>query len=277
VLWLDCDKEGENICFEVIALVQNALVAVSGSQFMENVFRYSFLHQFTYNPNKIALFRAKFSSLSEIDIKKAMNNLVKPNRNVSRSVDALKELDLRIGCAFTRIQFNNFHVNPSIFVTLSSISCHSFQKLFSFGPCQTPTLAFCVKRHHKIQKFKPTQYWDMNIQIELPGGRLIKLDWKRGRQTDRNTAQYFLKKLKVLHRNFNHLMKDFSGIYHCKSDCCIVRRKCEGKARRPQQPRTLSHLLHKFWIFANAFDGSRAEVVYARILKLPPFRNNIVS
>jgi DNA topoisomerase-3 len=84
--------------------------------------------------------------------------------------------------------------------------------LISFGPCQTPTLAFCVQRHNEIQQFKPTPYWVMHVEIELPGGRLLKLDWERERQTDRNTAQSFLNKLKVLHGNFNHLMKEFSEI-----------------------------------------------------------------
>ncbi|PIK48568.1 hypothetical protein BSL78_14556 [Apostichopus japonicus] len=165
ILWLDCDKEGENICFEVIDCVEPVMNRPRGRE------------QF--------IFRAKFSAITDTDIRGAMNKLVEPNLNESLAVDARQELDLRIGCAFTRYQTKYFQGK---YGDLDST-------LISYGPCQTPTLGFCVERHDRIQTFKPEAYWVVHVEV-LNGGQSVTLDWGRQRIFDKDVAQLFLNLVK---------------------------------------------------------------------------------
>uniref|UniRef100_A0AAQ4RS33 DNA topoisomerase n=1 Tax=Gasterosteus aculeatus aculeatus TaxID=481459 RepID=A0AAQ4RS33_GASAC len=167
VLWLDCDKEGENICFEVLDAIQPVMNQASDRE--------------------RTVYRAKFSSITDTDIWNAMNCLGEPNRNEALSVDARQELDLRIGCAFTRFQTKYFQGK---YGNLDS-------SLISFGPCQTPTLGFCVERHDKIQSFKPETYWVLQAKVFRGKDGPLTLDWNRVRVFDRDVGQMFVNMAKT--------------------------------------------------------------------------------
>jgi DNA topoisomerase III len=127
-------------------------------------------------------YRAKFSAITEKDIKAAMASLIRPNENEARSVDARQELDLRIGCAFTRFQTKFFQGR---YGDLDA-------SLISYGPCQTPTLGFCVQRHDDIQTFKPEMYWVVGVTVRTAEGRELPLDWQRVRCFEKDVANMFL-------------------------------------------------------------------------------------
>ena len=109
LLWLDCDREGEAIGFEVIDVC-------------------------THVNRRLRVRRARFSALIPRDIHAAMANLREPDKRQADAVRARSELDLRLGAAFTRLQTTTLQ--------------HQFEGLdglVSYGACQFPTLWFVVQ------------------------------------------------------------------------------------------------------------------------------------
>eukprot|EP00249_Psilotum_nudum_P012211 c23652_g1_i1 orf=91-2673(+) len=171
VLWLDCDREGENICFEVMESTVRVMKKINGQQ----------------------VFRARFSAIGEKDIIHAMNHLVEPNRNEALAVDARQEIDLKVGVAFTRFQTRYFQGK---YGNLDA-------SVISYGPCQTPTLGFCVERHIQITTFSSEPFWVIHPHVNK-GGHRLQLVWQRGRVFDHGVATMFhklvvdMKSLKVI-------------------------------------------------------------------------------
>ena len=97
-LWLDCDREGENICFEVLDILRSAgstLAAPGGSKAPGSA------DYGCHVPD--SCYRAKFSALNAEAIKRAWHRPARLDPAVSDSVDLRQELDLKVGCSFTRL------------------------------------------------------------------------------------------------------------------------------------------------------------------------------
>ena len=184
VLWLDCDREGENICFEVIKCVQNSMKQPQ-----------SYINpQSNFNKHHRSLpqtiFRARFSAVTPKDIEKAMNQLVEPNENEALAVDARQELDLKVGVAFSRYQTRYFQGK---YGNLDSA-------IISYGPCQTPTLGFCVERYDEIQSFRSKPYYCLDLTIEI-NGRMLAIDSDRGRIFEKHICDNLVQKFTTTSNN----------------------------------------------------------------------------
>ena len=100
-LWLDCDREGENIGFEVVSLTQNNI-------HYDNVYR------------------ARFSALTKTELVSAYENPVRPDRYAAMSVDARQELDLKIGVSFS------FY----IYIQVVDVLCRTYRLLSALSYIQ---------------------------------------------------------------------------------------------------------------------------------------------
>ncbi|XP_041863568.1 DNA topoisomerase 3-alpha isoform X2 [Melanotaenia boesemani] len=146
VIWTDCDREGENIGFEIIDVCK------------------------AVKPN-VQVFRAKFSEITPASIRRACETLTEPDANISDAVDVRQELDLRIGASFTRFQT----------LRLQKIFPESLaNQLISYGSCQFPTLGFVVERFKAIQAFIPETFYKIKVIHEVEEDT-VEFTWKRNR------------------------------------------------------------------------------------------------
>lgn len=166
IIWTDCDREGENIAYQIQEVVRSV--------------------------NKyVSVRRARFSAISSFEINNALNNLVDINYREAEAVECRKELDLRIGSSFTRIQ------------TLS----YDKGCVLSFGPCQIPTLNFVVQRHFLIENFIPENFYGLENTVK---NDVFK--WKRNNLFDKNCVIHFYNilsegKARIMHKTVSNKEK----------------------------------------------------------------------
>ncbi|TRY69414.1 hypothetical protein TCAL_06940 [Tigriopus californicus] len=142
IIWTDCDREGENIGFEVIDVCR----AVKPS---------------------LKIFRATFSEITLPSVTRALENLGQPNLRVSQAVDVRQELDLRIGAAFTR--FQTMRLQKKLFDETAAQSYHDV--------CLENPIAKV-----EDCKSKPKSKWRPlpmdTVELEKLGARKLKLSAK---------------------------------------------------------------------------------------------------
>ena len=173
ILWLDCDREGENIAFEVMDVCKSVKPSLQ-------------------------IFRARFSALSYNDVTRALNNLVAPNENESKAVDMRQEIDLRLGASFTR--FNTMLLQNAVRLPGADPETNK-GPVISYGPCQFPTLGFIVQRKWDIDAHVPEEFWKIRLthrpqqgqsnggqSNESGGGVSADFSWARERLFDQPLA-----------------------------------------------------------------------------------------
>eukprot|EP01062_Namystynia_karyoxenos_P028313 TRINITY_DN21465_c0_g1_i1.p1 TRINITY_DN21465_c0_g1~~TRINITY_DN21465_c0_g1_i1.p1 ORF type:complete len:1104 (+),score=280.97 TRINITY_DN21465_c0_g1_i1:101-3412(+) len=164
MLWLDCDREGENIGYEVLSVLREAGLFV----------------------DEDAVYRARFSALTAQGLQEAFRNPERPDPNLSQAVDARQEIDLKVGVAFTR------HCTRTLRGPAQQRFSDPELRLISYGPCQSPCLNFVVRRHDLIMQFQSRAYFDLRPQIWVMG-RQVEADWVRGKVFDEQLARRALR------------------------------------------------------------------------------------
>lgn len=79
----------------------------------------------------------------------------------------------------------------SCFLHYSDVSVSSFSAVISYGPCQTPTLQFVVKRQIDIETFKPEPYWVLELNV-MKRGRTLQALWDSGRSFNKGKVEHLL-------------------------------------------------------------------------------------
>ncbi len=121
IIATDFDREGELIGVEVINLIKG------------------------YNKNISQIKRAKFSAITNSEIKNAFDNLTEVDYNLSDAGESRQAIDLAWGAVLTRF--------------ISITAQHYGKDFLSIGRVQSPTLALLVEKEKEIQKFEPKTYW----------------------------------------------------------------------------------------------------------------------
>ncbi|MDP3013404.1 MAG: DNA topoisomerase, partial [Candidatus Subteraquimicrobiales bacterium] len=126
--------------------------------------------------------RARFSALTDIEIKRAFDNLDDVYVNLARAGETRQDIDLIWGATLTRF--------------LSLASRRLWKQFLSVGRVQSPTLSFIVQREKERKAFIPKSYWQLKGLFGSREGEFVALH-KQGRFWDKEELEKILAKLNL--------------------------------------------------------------------------------
>ncbi|CAD6999334.1 unnamed protein product [Ceratitis capitata] len=157
IVWTDCDREGENIGYEIIDVCLKV------------------------KPN-IKVWRAIFSEITKSSVRRALNQLKEPDKRLNDAVDVRTELDLRTGAAITRFQTLRLQ---------RLFPAKIADKLISYGSCQIPTLGFVAERYKDIEAFVSEPFWKLKVSHTIDD-LTVDFLWARNRLFDKAACEDYL-------------------------------------------------------------------------------------
>ncbi|TYG44052.1 hypothetical protein ES288_D11G067600v1 [Gossypium darwinii] len=172
VLWLDCDREGENIAFEVINVCRavNRHLTIRRARFSALIDRGSAELCCSGTSFFLKVLCSTYVSDSYSDM--CMGDMILLTH----------EIDLRIGASFTRFQTMLLRDK---FVIDSATDDRNL--VLSYGPCQFATLGFVVERYWEVQSHEPEEFWTINCSHRSDEG-VATFNWMRGHLFDYTCA-----------------------------------------------------------------------------------------
>lgn len=155
IIATDYDREGELIGVEALEVVKQ------------------------FNPD-FKVTRARFSSLTPVEINAAFSELTEIDFCLSEAAECRQVIDLVWGAVLTRY--------------LSLAAKQMGKDFLSAGRVQSPTLALIVDKEREIKNFVPEPYWEIDADVAGPiteesDGEAFSITHAKGRFQEENAAQ----------------------------------------------------------------------------------------
>ncbi|MDI6891823.1 MAG: DNA topoisomerase I [Actinomycetota bacterium] len=124
--------------------------------------------------------RARFSALTELEIKRAFSGLEDVYMDLAQAGEARQDIDLVWGATLTRF--------------LSLASRRLWKQFLSVGRVQSPTLCLIAERERERQAFIPKPYWQIKALFECEGEK-FSANHKTDKFWEKEKAEGVLSKL----------------------------------------------------------------------------------
>jgi len=160
VRWAPTATRSEQIIKSISLLSQKATRYVHACDYDQEgqVIGYNIL-QYACNNKYDNSLRAKFSTLTDEEIRNSFDNLLKPSASLAQAGRSRHMIDFIYGVNLSRALTQSFKVSND-----GKRYCN-----LSIGRVQGPTLAFVVDREMEIRKHVPEPYWTISAEFEKNG------------------------------------------------------------------------------------------------------------